>query len=161
MRVTLDDGRELSIKFSHEVDGGLTWCFIAYEPEGTKYTEYARCNQKDQFDKATGRRVALQRNIDLMRPMENLTKDDVTQIWNAYFDVHNDLDKLSAKASPGTFIKNLKREFHELGEEYITLTEKYCHLCDEYVNLAKDYAKALFEEQVKLKEAEVPSDRAY
>jgi hypothetical protein len=68
-----------------------TQCFIEFQDlkNPKKILEvrigYAWCSPKDNFNKETGRKLALKRALDTPK----LTKEQRTEIWKAYFEVKN------------------------------------------------------------------------
>ena len=84
MTITVND-QEYRVRFRHEVkkfvnEHRLVCCTINDGEE-----EYALCNPKDQFCKATGRKIALARALKNM----NFDKPSRRQFWAEYFRLTN------------------------------------------------------------------------
>ena len=80
---TLDDYR---VSFNHthfdpnfDLFRGYTHCFISKDDKA-EFMGVAWCSTQDQFNKATGRKVALTRAL---KPFDKETR---TRFWNAYWE---------------------------------------------------------------------------
>lgn len=70
----------LTVRFKHIPDQGLTECAIETETEGMSIGARAKCSANDQFNKATGRKLAL------LRAMKEygLNRNQRWHEWEAY-----------------------------------------------------------------------------
>lgn len=79
MKVTLY-GKEYKIKFQHSVGAGLTYCWIFNDNTAT-FT-YAILHPKDQYNRKTGRKVALNKALKELFPNDKQARK---HFWEEYF----------------------------------------------------------------------------
>ena len=72
------------LSFLHDHEARMTECWLReLTPTGTMvdiYRGHAYCHNKDNFCKATGRKIALTRALQ-----HNFTRNERKQIWDQYF----------------------------------------------------------------------------
>lgn len=67
-------------------EGNIVDVFVEETPI---YTAAAWCSYKDNYSKATGRKIALARLLEWMsRNRFNLSEDERREIWAKYFETH-------------------------------------------------------------------------
>lgn len=82
-QVTLEHGKTYKVEFDYEREKGETHCSVLYENDRQKAHGIAKCSSKDQFNKNTGRKVALTNAIKSFR------KEARQQFWEGYFQARN------------------------------------------------------------------------
>ena len=76
-------GSARKVEFSYEREARKTHCTILDESDNVVSHGVAKCSVKDQFNKNTGRKVALTHALELFGKWER------GQVWNAYFQARN------------------------------------------------------------------------
>lgn len=82
MKLRTESGREIEIKFWHQLDKSMarwTECLARPLDFDTDLWGLAECHPSDNFNKARGRKLALKRAI------ASLPREERGQIWKAYF----------------------------------------------------------------------------
>jgi hypothetical protein len=93
MQIKLNDNDTVFIRFSYDLTNGIrsTACTVAlHNSDLGKVAEVegvAVCARRDNFHKATGRKVALTKALG----RSALRKAERAAIWKGYFEVVNDL----------------------------------------------------------------------